>query len=153
MKIIAVDYAPLKGFYGWMTDRFMTMPPGLAPEDHPLAVLERFEERSMAMARNGLALALGDILEDTGDLPPEQVLETDSALAAQGLPSLSEVRARLGRVVGGILGRGKVRDEREYYALRNAVELLSEDQQSLAWQLLGEFENRICPEKDLRSGS
>lgn len=153
MKIAAADYAPLKRFFGWMTDRFMTMPPGLAPDDRPLAVLERFEGRSIAMARNGLALALGDLLEMTGDLAPEQVVETDAALAAEGLPSLSEVRARFGRVVGGILSRARVRDEREYYALRNAAELLPEDQQAKARQLLGDFEARIIKEKDQANGS
>jgi hypothetical protein len=143
VRVAPEDYAPLKAFFAWMIDRFMPIVPGLSPEDRPLAVLERFEARSMAIARKGLAMAVGDIVEDTWDLSAEQVGATDAALRAEGLLTLGEVRARFGRAVGRLLARGELRDENEYYLLRNAADLLPEAQRAKAWDMLGAFENAI----------
>lgn len=143
MRAAAEDYAPLKAFFAWMVDRFMPIPPGPPSEDRPLAVLERFETQSMPIARKGLGMAVGNILEITSDLSAEQVGTTDTALGAEGLLTLSEVKARLGRAVGRLLARGELRYETEYYLLRNAAELLPEAQQAKAWDMLGAFENSI----------
>ena len=67
-------------------------------------------------------MAIGDVIESTQDFRPEQVAEIDRALRAQGLPTLSEVKARFSSVIAGIVRRGTIRNEREYYAVRNAVE-------------------------------
>jgi hypothetical protein len=152
MRMAAAEYASLKAFLAWMWDRIMPTRPGLAPEDQPLAVLERFEARSMAVARRSLAVGLGDMIELTDRLPPDQVREVDAALAEAGLVSLSEVRARFGRAVAAILRRGEVRGEREYYLLRNAADLLAETQQAEAWRLLAAYEDCIAPGKETAHG-
>ena len=143
MPVSARDYAPLKAFFAWMSEWIMPAPPGLPPEDRPLAALERFEARSMSMARKGLAMAVGDMIEDTSHLSAEEVGAIDAALRAEELLTLTEVRARFGRAVGRLLGGGEVRNEDEYYLLRNAVELLPEAQQAEAWEMLAAFEHRI----------
>lgn len=148
MRIAAADYEPLKAFFAWMADRVLEIPPGLAPEDRPLGSLERTEARSMASARSGLASAIGDIVELTEGISAKDLSAFDEALIAEGLPSLSAVRARFGRAVAAIFRRGEIRSEDEYYALRNVAELLPEEEQTMAWNLLARFENGISPDKD-----
>jgi hypothetical protein len=142
MRVEAADYEGLKGFLAWMFGRVIPLPPNLAPEDHPLAALERFEVRSKAMARKSLAMAVADIVELTQSQSPKEVLEIDKALRDSALPTLSEVRVRFSRVVGGLLRRGKVRSENEYHMLRNAVEMLAAEQQAKAWDILADFDER-----------
>src|SRR5687768_6066043 len=100
VKVSAQDYDALKGFFAWMCDHALTMSPGLPAEDHPVATLSRFEARSMSKARQGLGMAIGDIIEDTQDLSTDEVVDYDRRLAAAGLPTLSDVRARFWSKIG-----------------------------------------------------
>jgi len=138
MRIDQSDYEPLKAFLGWMSEHVLEIPPGSA--SNPMAVLEKTKDQSMARARQGLGMAVGDIVEMTDRCSPEQVAMIDAALAADGLWTLSHVRARFGREIRAILKRGSVRGESDYYALRNAVETLPDSEQAEAWQMLAAFE-------------
>ena len=135
MRITAADYEPLKAFFAWMSDRILQ-------SRTPVEALERFEVQSMARARQGLGMAIGDIVEMTEAFLPGQVAEIDAALAADGLITLSAARARFGRTIRTIVKRGRVRSEGEYYALRNAVDSMNGPEQAEAWRLLAEFEGR-----------
>ena len=148
MKVSAEEYEALKGFYAYMSEKWLRAMPAFAPEDWPMAVLVRQEERSMSLARKGLGMAIGDIIEMYDRAGPEQVNEFDRELGAAGLPTLSEVRARFSRRITGIMKRGKVRSETEYYALRNAVDSMPEDDAARAWQLLGEYELSGSPPRE-----
>lgn len=143
VNISADDYDALKGFFAWMWDHQFPIMPGLPPEARPLAVIEAFEAKSMAMARKSLGMGIGDTVEMTQDLAPQHVREIDASLAALALPTLSEVRARFWTKVRGIMKRGTVRNEGEYHALRNVVEAMPEPEQAAGWQMLGEFEARV----------
>jgi len=138
MRVTAEDYGPLKAFLAWMAKHVLRVPESLSPE----AVLAGFESRSMSTARKGLGMAVGDIVEMTDRFSAEEVGALDAALAAEGLPTLSEVRARFARTIRAIMKRGNVRSEREFYALRNVVEAMAEPERAEAWRLLGEFESR-----------
>ena len=155
-RIADEDYKAMKGFFAVMNEELMRlMPPlPLAPEDHPIAVLERYEKVSMSIARKGLGMAIGDMVEQFQDLPEDQVGKLDGRLKAAGLPTLSAVRARFSRKIAGIMKRGKLRSEAEYYALRNAVDMMPEAESGRAWELLGAFELAVpCTRPRAQEGS
>ena len=145
MRIDPEDYEPLKGFFLWMCDRVLPGQRELPEEANPSFALAFFEARSLAMARQSLALGIGDILEETNDISAQTVEAIDAELAQQGLPTLSHVRARFARAVRAILKRGSIRTETDYYALRNVVDDLPETEREGAWQILAEFERRVVP--------
>jgi hypothetical protein len=143
VTVKAADYEAWKGFLGWMVDHVLTLPPGLSADDHPLALAARIEAESMAEARRGLGQAIAFMIEDTDRLPRQRVEEIDRALAAQGLPTLSQMRARLWSKVTRIMKRGTVRTEDDYHALRSVVDSMSEAEQATGWRILGDFETSI----------
>ena len=148
MKVSAEDYEALKGFFAYMSEKWLRALPGLAPEDRPMAVLAQQEKQSMSLARKGLAMAIGDTIEMFDRAGPEEVDAFDRELGAAGLPTLSEVRARFSRQINGIMKRGKIRSEIEYYALRNAVDSMPEGDAAKAWHLLGEYETSGSPSRE-----
>jgi hypothetical protein len=113
-KISAAEYEPLKAFFAAWQERFPCLT-DLPAEHHPLAVLESMEQKSMSQARLGLGLAINDTLEDSWELSPAEVTAIDLVLAGRGIITLSELRRRYSRQFQGILKRGKIRDETEYY--------------------------------------
>lgn len=117
------------------------------PGSGGVAALNGFEERSIATARKGLAMALGDIVEMTAGFPSADVAAIDTALRAEGGITLTEVRARFWTRVRRILEKGTVRGETDYYALRNVVEALSEDEQAVGWSLLAAYEEKAGARK------
>jgi hypothetical protein len=143
LRISAEDYAPLKAFFAWATEHLLGIPASPSSDQHPVAVLSEFEVRSPARARDGLAMAIGDIIEMSENFSAGQVAAIDAALAAEGIITLSDLRARFWSRVRRLLERGAIRGERDYYALRNVVEALPEEEQSRAWQMLAAFEERM----------
>ncbi|NML04218.1 hypothetical protein [Sphingomonas sp. G-3-2-10] len=143
MKIVAEDYEPLKGFFGWMIDNVVGAGAGLPADSHPVAVLRRIEETSLSNARNGLAMAVGDIIEQTESVGGESLSRIDEGLRQAGFPTLTEVRVRFWSRVNAVLQRGIVRSEREYCALRNVVEGRGEPDRERAWAMLAAFEERV----------
>ncbi len=143
-RVTTENYGAMKAFCLWFWEQQSSDwdKAALVPERRPKAILESFEQKSMAIAREGVRQAIGDIIEQTQDLSLQAVARLDALLLNAGLPTLTEVRAQFWGKIGGIMKRGKVRSETEYYALRNVVESMPEAEQSKAWSLLGEFENR-----------
>ena len=137
MQVSANDYPSLKAFFIWASQH-------LGMGSHAVAALEGFEARSMAMARKGLAMAVGDIVEMTSDLSTQKVAAADAALRAEGIVTLTEVRARFWSKIRSIRKRGSVRNEAEYYALRNLVDALPEDERPKAWSLLAAYEEKVA---------
>jgi len=84
-------------------------------------------------------MAINDVIEMTDGWPKEQVASIDLALTKAGLPSLSEMRKRFSKAVERAVRRGRIKDDVEYYAVRNAAELLDDSQQPL-WLLLAAYE-------------
>jgi hypothetical protein len=144
-RVTKDKYEAMKGFFLWYCrDRLSPMHDkiDLSPEERPDAVMRSLEQKSLAIAREGLRMAIGDIIEETQYLGRDEVDRVDAALAAEGLPTLSQVRIEFWAKISGIIKRGKVRSETEYYALRNVVESMLEPDQSKAWSFLEEFESR-----------
>ncbi len=115
------DYRRLKALLRFYFDR-------IAPkieiplEDHPIAVLERFEAKSMARARRGLEMTINDIVEMTDDWHPKKIVEIDRELISQGAMSLTEARQRYSRKYARALKRGRIVSDEEYYLLKGVVD-------------------------------
>lgn len=142
MRIAEDDYQPLKAFFAWAVEHLMKMPVTMSAADHPVATLERTEAESKARARQGLAMAVGDVVEFCDRLSADEVRAIDAALEAAGILTLSHVRARFWTKVRRVLKRGAIRGEQDYHALRNVVEALPDDEQGPAWEMLAAFEEK-----------
>ncbi|MBC2776200.1 hypothetical protein [Parasphingopyxis marina] len=142
VRVTNDNYAQLKQVFGWMTENALPLPPGFPLDAHPIAALELSEVTSPARARQGLAMALGDLLEATENLEAKRIGIIDQALEEQSLPTWSSIRLKFSRKLQAILARGRVRSETEYYALRNVVESMEPEMRVTAWAMLSDFEER-----------
>jgi hypothetical protein len=146
VKIGAGEYDAFKAFFAWSCENLPAFhATNLAPESHPLTVLESFERTAPAKAAYGLALAIGDIIEAHEHADFEYIQKLDAQLAAEGLTTFSAVRNRFSRTIRAIMKRGRIRSENEYYALRNIVETMNEEEMIQGWQLLSTFEEARDP--------
>jgi hypothetical protein len=149
-KITENEYGPLKAFFVAWERRF---PPSatLPPEHHPVAVLESFEKASMSKARQGLGLALNDTLEMSWDIPPEEVAAIDRDFSARGVITLSEMRRRYSRQFRGVLKRGRIRTEEEYYLVAGILASFtagaSEDERRQLDAMVGTYERSVTKTK------
>lgn len=98
-----------------------------------------------ARARQGLAMALGDCMEAVATWSPETVAAFNAECASSGLPSLADIQARFWKTIRTILARGHIRSEKEYYALRDAAEMMTDEAASReAWHMLWTFEEKLA---------
>jgi len=137
MKIGPENYERMRS---WLAHLGPEVFPHARPEDDPIKVLDGFAAKSPAIARKSLAIGIADIVDLTGDWSSERVSALDSRLASIGLPTLSEIRTAFSKDVRRIVRRGQIRDEIEYYAIRNAADFPGDDQKRL-WDLLEAYEN------------
>lgn len=154
MRVSPEDYEALKTFFAIMIDEATTIRPDLPAEHHPLFVLGETEAKSMARARYGLALAIGDLLEESQYFPAERVTRIDRRLAEAGAPTLTETRLRFSTKVAAIMKRGRVGSEREFYLLKNVADAMPEGEREAAWAMLDGFEAAgAAPRAKGREGS
>ncbi len=64
---------------------------------------------------------MNDIVEQTRDWPAEACASLDEALNAAGIITLSEVIRRYASSYKGILKRGTIRNDTEYYLVNGVV--------------------------------
>lgn len=140
MKIDAQNYEQLRA---WFTRLVPEVFPAhlLTPETDPVGTLDGLAARSPAKARAGLAMAINDMIEAAECWPVEKVVAIDDVLERDGLPGLSEMRLRFSKVVRRVVARGSIKNDVEYYAIRNAAELANDGQDTL-WKLLALYEAR-----------
>jgi len=149
-KIAEHEYEELKAFFvAW----FEEFPPAasLPSWGHPVAMLKATEERSRSRARLGLGMAINDILEESWSFPPARVAEFDAKLSAMHILSLSELRRRYSRQFRGILKRGKIRTETEYYLVQGILASFTADatetERDLLTKLLAAYEQRASAKR------
>jgi len=80
------------------------------------------------------------MVEMTNDWPRDRMADLDRRLRDAGLPTLSDIRARFGKALDRICRRGAIRNEDEFYLVRNAADLPGEHQATL-WNLIEAYEN------------
>jgi hypothetical protein len=141
MKIDAQNYEQMRAWFARIIPE--TIPTQLlTAENDPVGCLDALAARSPAKARQGLAMAINDTIELTEGLPADKVEEIDKLLEREGFPSLTKMRLRFSKTIRRVLARGSIRDDVEYYAVRNAAELTADSEEAL-WKLLAAYEERI----------
>jgi hypothetical protein len=140
VKVTSENYEELKRTVLWLFQQLISdRMPSLDPASHPRVTIECLERQSMAAARKGVGLAIGDLIELSEGAPADVVGEWDRALQAQDLPTLSSIRAQFGHRTRSIMKRGRIRNENEYFALRNIADSLPGAEREAAWSMLDAF--------------
>lgn len=142
MKVQASDYDRMRAWFAHMVP-LLFQPESIGGDAHPLAALDAMAERSPAKAREGLSMAINDIIEMTDGWPAANVAALDLDLEEARLPSLSEVRTRFSKSVQRALRRGHIKDDVEYHAVRNAAEMVGAGEGPL-WKLLAAYEQSVA---------
>ena len=142
MHIDPLEYTRMKDFLSFYTERYFNME-GLPPEDRPMAKLEEFEKKSLKKAFMGLRMAINDIVEDSFHFDPAKVEKMDSELRSRGLITLAELRRRYSKDYKKIITRGRIKNETEYYLLRNLLDDPTEktpEEREMLEKLISDYE-------------
>lgn len=142
LTVSAEEYSVLSE---WLVT-FVRHDPSLGQDS--VAILQRSlaEAGVGARARQGLASAIGDCMAMAVNWPPAAIAAFNSECASNGLPSLADIQLRFWNSIRAIQARGHIRTETEYYALREAVEMITDPEVSQqAWDLLWAFEEKAAP--------
>ena len=100
---------------------------------------------------SGLKQAVGDLLEMTRDIILQETQEADAYLSERRAPTLTQMRREIWQLIPKILRRGKVRNDEEYYLLKErAISLddpdMDDETRKVADRLLFEYEFRTNKE-------
>ena len=139
MKVQPKEYERMRDWFAHVSQK--AFPPQLIRRAQPIAELDQLAERSPTKAREGLSMAINDLIEMTDNWAAQDTRAIDDELLQKGLPTLTEMRVRFSKVVGRAVRRGRVKDEVEYHAVRNAAELAQDGQEALR-KLLAAYEER-----------
>lgn len=129
MKIEPAEYERMRFWLSYMAPKVFS-PDLLNSETDPVAVLDQIASKSIAKARSGLAMAIGDIVDFTSDWSEAEVTVCNDELSHRGLPTLTQVQARFSKIVQRAVRRGRIKSVEELYAVRNAVEQPGTDETS-----------------------
>jgi hypothetical protein len=140
MQIAPLEYEHLRSWFSYMVPKVFSTAL-LTPDTDPVAVLDCMAVKSPARARSGLGMAIGDVIDFASDWSAGDVAACNRELAQMNLPTLSDVQARFSKLVQRVVRRGRVKNDEEFYALRNAVEQQGVDSSTL-WPLLEAYETR-----------
>ena len=147
-KLSDDEYERLKKFLGLFYDWF-EVKPNHPPEIHPLVVALDIEKKSRSNAKRGLVMAIGDFVEMSSNWTPERVAAANVRFIENGVPSLSEVRARYSKRYLQILKKGAIRSLEEYYLVKGVldgggIEPGAGEAEKLAAMLI-DYESRFPP--------
>ena len=117
------EFEALKAFFEhWLLH--ISPPSYVDPADpsHPVNVLAGFERRlPFSQVLSGLKQAVSDCLEEAEDWDLNQIRRADESLQAVGAPSLSGLLTNRSKQFRGVLRRGRIRNDTEYYLVSAAL--------------------------------
>jgi hypothetical protein len=105
--------------------------------------LEAAEKKSLKKAFQGLRMTINDIVEETFHFSPAEVEKLDSELRSRGMITLYELRRRYSKDYAKIMKRGQIRNETEFYLLRNVLDDPTEktpEERELLEKLISDYE-------------
>lgn len=137
MRVQPKDFGTMRDWFAVVAQK--VFPPQLVANAHPVAQLDQLAERSLPKACDGLSMAISDLIELTSNWSSQDVHLLDAELVKEGLPTLPQMRVRFSKAVGRAVRRGRINDEVEYHAVRNAAELEEGSDEHL-WNLLAAYE-------------
>ncbi|MDB5515532.1 MAG: hypothetical protein JWQ17_2290 [Tardiphaga sp.] len=138
-----LEYARMKAFLAFYTDRYLLNLATLPPEKWPIACLEVLEKKGMKTALNGLRQAINDCVEASFHFDHVEVEKLDSELRTRGIITLSELRRRYSKGYARIKKRSKIKNETEYYLIRNVLEDPTEkthEERELLEKMISDYE-------------
>ena len=97
----------------------------------------------MGMATRGLRQAINDCVERSLRFDRVEVERFDAELRARGIVTLSEVRRRYSKAYAKIMKRGSIKNDTEYYLIRNVLDDPTEksaDERALLAKIAFEYE-------------
>jgi hypothetical protein len=115
------EYVKLKAFLAHYVERYHLNLETLPPEKWPIASLEALEKKGMSTALKGLRQAINDCVERSFHFDHAEVESLDSELRKLGVVTLSELRRRYSKSYAKIVKRGQIKNETEYYLVRNVL--------------------------------
>ncbi|MBP0115727.1 MULTISPECIES: hypothetical protein [Bradyrhizobium] len=137
-----LKYARMKDFLSFYAERYLKAE-GLPPDRQPIASLEALEKKSMKMALKGLRQAINDCVEMSLRFDHKEVEKLDSQLRSRGIVTLSELRRRYSKSYAKIVKRGQIKNETEYYLVRNVLHDPTEkspEERKLLEELISDYE-------------
>ena len=139
---VELEYAKMKDFLSFYAERYLKAE-SLSPDKQPIAGLEALEKKSMKMAFAGLRQTINDCVEMSLHFDHEEVEKLDSQLRSRGIVTLSELRRRYSKSYAKIMKRSRIKNETEYYLLRNVLFDPTEktsDERKLLEKLISDYE-------------
>jgi hypothetical protein len=115
------EYAKMKAFLAFYVERYFLNLETLPPEKWPIASLEALEKKGMNRALKGLRQAINDCVERSFHFDQAEVQSLDSELRKHDIVTLSELRRRYSKSYAKIMKRGQIKNETEYYLVRNVL--------------------------------
>ena len=116
-----LEYSNLKDFLSYYAERYLKVE-NLPAEKQPLARLEALEGVNMKMALTGLHQAINNCVEMSIRFDHAEVEKLDSQLRSRGIVTLSELRRRYSKNYARIIKRARIKNELEYYLIRNVID-------------------------------
>jgi hypothetical protein len=147
MRIKPTEYKRIRSWLGYMAPKVFSADL-LNCESDPVTVLDQISLKSLAKARSGLGMAVGDIVDFTSDWPETRIVQCNNELSHRGLPTLTQMQARFSKVVQRVVRRGLIKTDEEFYALRSAAEQPGQDEVDL-WLLLDAYEAQAASRRPL----
>jgi hypothetical protein len=132
-----------------------TLPDGTSLFDREAAMAEHLLAQGVVPAdvMTGWRQAAADILEMTRHLKLDEVSAADAFTIQSGAVSLTEMRARVWKVVPKVLARGRIRTIDEFYVVKNVLDDsdVPEDERARLEALRFDFEQRAARRRPPRS--
>jgi hypothetical protein len=123
----------------------MLFPPEILPNDtDPVSTLNRWEQKSMSIAKRGLKAGLQDFISSIKEFPEDLKSSIDNDLTANGLPNLKDLQGVVKTTIARVLNRKKINSLEEFYIVKEEVIDQTTDMvgdvRSILDKLLTEFE-------------
>lgn len=120
-------------------------PPEILHEDSdPVAMLNRWEQKSKSIAKRGLKAGIQDFVSSIKEFPQDLKSSIDKDLAANELPSLRDLQGIVKKTIVRVLNRKRINSLEEFYIVKEEVidetSDLTADDRSLLDKLLTAFE-------------
>ncbi|WP_250626219.1 hypothetical protein [Pinirhizobacter soli] len=114
-------YSEVKLFYSIVVGHVFDLSK-VGPEDRPVAVLERFEREDQKVAARALRIGVNDVLGQIAGGHVKDLRKLQRELTEAGALSLSDMLASHKARIEKVVLRGKVRNDDEFYLLREISE-------------------------------
>jgi hypothetical protein len=134
-------YEDLKRFFAIYVDTMLDLS-GLAEEHHPMAVLAAMEKQAPSRAKEGLRIALSDVIAALEHASVDELALLTTQLEAANAPSIAAVRALVSKRVAKVLRRGTIINETEFYMMKEVLDDhgVPEEERRIIEAMLDRFE-------------